>query len=600
MKRRIFSGTIILVLICSGITFADRPLERAEILQIFEQLTSCPRKTWIPACTIEATHQEYKAAAITDANEINRRIAGEIQNYQGDLNKRELTEELQKMKLDAIPFNVRYELFNEYTMNSTVLLKFDGNRFYWEINVDSRTDSLKPRKDLTDNFMTEQFDLGANKRRIFAWDGQTYTTYFLPGNNATVDARVETPHAINGPLTAGLVPWGYGHYSYSNLCAAESTGVETTVDNQIRIDLTVREADGSEYHFLLDPIRAYALISCSITRSDGSISSRHYSDYEYISNRWVPKTILIEQLEAGSGRLMARDLWNLTTIDGNIPQTDTFDVPYESDALIEYFSDGSTRPVMYRHSNTVDTKRLLAERQVLVDSDGTQVRNCATIALKYVSSELGASIAEEDLASLVNQANGTTSLYDMKYFMQGYGLYCRAVKTDIKTITNLTGCKAILHIPGKNHFVVVERIDDQNVWTIDLSDDRFYYRTDIGFFDMDWTEGTALLVSNQPINGEFNEISDNNSINITGGAGYSCTKLLQTYNVIFCSEVGGLCGGCYYVYYTRYGCEAAESGSCSTSMLVRYKKTPCIDDPEVPGACTGTGVWTSYYMKACN
>ena len=40
--------------------FADRQLGRAEILQIFQKLTSQPRKTWIPAGTIEATHEEYR------------------------------------------------------------------------------------------------------------------------------------------------------------------------------------------------------------------------------------------------------------------------------------------------------------------------------------------------------------------------------------------------------------------------------------------------------------------------------------------------------------------------------------------------------------
>jgi hypothetical protein len=57
MNARIFLSINILVLFLSGITFADRPLNRAEILQIFEQLTTHPRKTWTPAGTIEATNQ---------------------------------------------------------------------------------------------------------------------------------------------------------------------------------------------------------------------------------------------------------------------------------------------------------------------------------------------------------------------------------------------------------------------------------------------------------------------------------------------------------------------------------------------------------------
>jgi hypothetical protein len=109
------------------------------------------------------------------------------------------------MKLDATPFNVRHELSNEYTMNSTEQVKFDGKRFYWEINVDSRSDSVKPGRDLAGNHMTQQFDLETNKRRIFAWDGEKYTTYFLPGNNAIVKEGDNGPHSVNGPLTAGII-----------------------------------------------------------------------------------------------------------------------------------------------------------------------------------------------------------------------------------------------------------------------------------------------------------------------------------------------------------------------------------------------------------
>lgn len=598
MKTRIFSKIIIIVLLWSGIAVADRPLERAELLQIFEQLTAHPRKTWIEAGTIEAAHQEYKAAAVTDENEINRQIAAGIKRYRNESNKQELTEELQKMKLDATPFNIRHELSNEYTMQATEIVKFDGTRFYWEINVDLRSDSVKPGRDLSDNYMTEQFDLNTNKKRIFAWDGEKYTTYFLPGNNAIVDAGGNSPHPVNGPLTAGVVPWGYGRYTYSNLCAVESSGIESTANGETQMVLTLKGADGSESHFTLDSAKNYALKNCLMEKPDGSTISRQYSDYAFIAGSWVPKTILIEQFEAGSGRLKTRDLWNLTAIDDSVPQANAFDVPYESDALVEYYSDDNTKPAMYRQSNAADTNQLLTKRLAIVKSDEANTRNCATIATGYIASEFGVKISDKDLASLVNQTTGTANMNDMKYFLQGFGLYCRAVKTDIDTLKKLNGCKAILHFPGKNHFVVVDRIDDRYVWTVDLSSGKFYDRTETSFFDMDWTDGTALLVSKQPIQGDFNEIGNDRLADIIG-SGYSCTHLIQQYNVVYCTQIEGQCMGKYYVYYQRYACETAESGSCSSTKLVRYKSSPCINDPEYPDYCTVTGVWTSYYIMAC-
>ncbi|RKY25043.1 MAG: hypothetical protein DRP62_02255 [Planctomycetota bacterium] len=598
MKTKHLASAGIFLLSVSYVAFADRPLERTEVLQIFEQLTSQPRKTWIPAGTIQATHEEYRAPKTTDLSEINSRIKEKIAEYQSNPNKRELTKNLQKMRLDAVPFNVRHKLSNEYMMSSSVIVRFDGDRFYWEINVDSRTDSVKPGKDLAGNFMTRQFDLNWNARRIFAWDGEKYTTYFLPGNHAIVDTTGSTPHVVNGPLTAGIIPWGYGHYTYENLSAAESSAVEKYVNGQTQIHLTLNNSDGSEMLFVMDPARDYAVLSCSINRNGNSVITKQYSNYQLISSNWVPTTILLEHYETGSNKLLARDLWDITSIDANVPESCEFNVGYEADALIEHFAFGS-KPEMYRYSQGVDTDLLLAERLAYAAAEGTQPQNCATVALKYTASQLDKDVTDEQLAQLVTEPNQETSLYAMKQFAQGLGLYCRAVKTDIETLRNLNSCEVILHIPGKKHFAVLKGIDDKYVWTIDLASNKFYYRTDISFFGMDWTDGTALLVSNSPIMGEFTEINNDELQTIIGAAGYSCTRLLQEYGVIFCTYIGGGCEGYYQEYYTRYGCEAAESGSCRSSRMIRYAESPCIVDPYDPLACDVTGEWTCYYMRAC-
>jgi len=505
------------------------------------------------------------------------------------------------MMLDAIPFNVRYRLSNEYTMNSDVIVKFDGDRFYWEINVTSRTDSVKPGESLEGNFMTEQFDLDWNAKRIFAWDGTKYTTYFLPGNHATVDTTGNTPHVVNGPLTAGLIPWGYGYYTYENLSDADFSAIEKYVDGRTQIELTLTNDDGLEMLFVLDPAKDYAMISYSMSGRGNLFISNHYAGYQLLSGNWVPTTILLERYENGSNRLLTRDLWNITHINGNVPARYEFDVDYEDDALIEHFSFVSDKPQMYRYSQAVDTDMLLAERLTYAAAEGLQPQNCATISLKYVTSRLGKDVTDRQLAELVKEPNGQTSLYSMKKLAQGLGLYCRVVKTDIQTLQNLYGCEVILHIPGKNHFVVLDYIDTQSVWIIDLASSKFYSRKGTNFFDMDWTEGIALLISDRPIQmqGNMNEIFDAKNHNIIGGSGYSCTRLLQTYNVIYCDYAFGLCGGWYEVYFTRYGCEAAESGSCIGLWMLRYRESPCIEDPYDPLACDVTGEWTCYYMRAC-
>jgi hypothetical protein len=600
MKTKDSVLQVLLLLSLCGAAFADRPLERTEVLQIFQKLTNQPRKTWIPAGTIEATHEEYKAPKEMNANIVDGQINKEIQQYLSDANKKELTQELQKMKIDAMPFNTRYKLSNEYTMSSRATVKFDGNRFYWEINVNSRTDSVKPDPGPADNFMTEQFNLDWNARRIFAWDGEKYTTYFLPGNHAIVDTTGRTPHVVNGPLTAGVIPWGYGYYTYENLSVMDSSAVDRYVDGQTQIHLTLNNPDGSRMVFVMDPQKDYAVTSCLIIKLGDVVVSKQYFDYQSITGGWIPSTILLEQYESGSNRLLARDLWDITSIDANTPESYDFEVGYEADALIEQFSFSGSKPEMYRYSQRVDTNRLLAYRLAFAASENAQSQNCATATLKYAISQLGKDVTDQQLARLVNGPDKTTSLYQMKQFAQGMGLYCRAVKTDIQTLKSLNGCEVILHIPGKKHFVALEAIDDKYVWTIDLASNKFYYHTDINFFPMDWTEGTALLISTNAIKGKFTEIDESELGNITGASGYQCNVRRQTDNVISCTYVGGQCEGEYKAFYERWGCGVAESGSCSQSKMIRYEKTPCIEDPDFPFACTVTGEWTVYYMQACN
>ncbi len=131
-----------------AVASADRTLSSAETSEILTKLTDQGRDTWVPAGTIEATHQEYVAAQVTDPAVISAEVQKAVNSYQPNP---AWTEEMQKMALDAIPFNVRYKLGNEYTMSSNVTLKYDGASFYWEINVTGRQDSVTKDASLAGN-----------------------------------------------------------------------------------------------------------------------------------------------------------------------------------------------------------------------------------------------------------------------------------------------------------------------------------------------------------------------------------------------------------------------------------------------------------------
>jgi hypothetical protein len=412
-----------------------------------------------------------------------------------------------------------------------------------------------------------------------------------------VDTTDSIPHNVNGSLTAGLIPWGYGLYTYENLSAAKSSAIEKYINGQTQIHLTLNNSDGSEMLFVLDAGRNYAVISHS-TEGPDKIISRQYDNYRLVSGVFVPMTILIEEYNAFNNKLIATDYWNFTSISGDTPSIGNFSVDYEPDAVIEYRSYVTEEPAIYRQSYTVDTDQLLTERLDYAASESMQAQNCATAALKYAASQLGRNLTFEQLAQLVNRPDRATSLKTMKDFAERSGLYCRVVQTDVQTLKGLSGCQVIMHFPGKNHFVVLEGIDNQYAWSVDLSKNKFYYRTDLNFLDMDWSEGTALLISDRPIRLPDNsaEISDSRLSNIIGGSGYSCSNLLQEYDYILCSEP--FCSGLFEFYPTRWGCEAAESGYCMSEMLLSAALCPCVYNAYF--VCAVNGDWTFHYMRACD
>ena len=557
MKIRDLVLAVFLLFIARGFAFADGQLDKAEILQIFQTLTDQPRKTWIPTGVVEAMHLEYKQS-------------------------------------------------KGYITESTVIVKYDGDRFYWEINVESSTKQSEPQWSGDGISSRDTPDPNWNKKRVFAWDGERYTMYFRPSNHAIV---TENPHdmpvVVNGPLTAGVVPWGYGIYTLENLLAAESSG---EIDSYGQIHLTVRQTNTPEIIFTLDPAKNDAVLSWSINDPGRSSIITTYGDYQLVSGRWIPTTIILERYDDSkeSPELLSYDYWEFTSISIGLPQPDSFSVVYETAALVEFYSSITDKPLSYRYSNEVDMDSLLQNRLVIASAHDTLTQNCATVAMKYVSAQLDKNVADQQLAPLVNEPNEDTSLYALRQFAQGLGFHCLAVKTNIQTLKNLKNCQAILHLPGAKHYVVLEYIDDEYIWLIDLDSNKFYYRTKLDGFDLDWSAGTALLISNEPLDlaGTFTEIGDEELHKIIGSDGfgtYSCTDLIQQYNVIFCSEpIFGLCGGLYTIFYNRYGCELDEDGgSCTGTGVVGNVSSPCIEDPYNPGYCIITGEWFSRYIRAC-
>lgn len=550
MKKRYSIIIFALLLLAGDIVLASRQLEKDEILEIIKTLTDKPVSTWIPYGTIKGNHIEYSVS-------------------------------------DGV------------VIESTEQVKYDGNRFYWEIDIllDKISNSLA--KDLAK-------ELKKNAKRIFVWDGERYFMYFASTNNAIVNEdSVGMPVNVNGLLTAGIIPWGFGAYSYANLSTAELSAME---NYKKQIVLTVKKEDQPEMEFLLDPSQNYALLTYFLNNDDGhTIIKKDYSDFKLAGSALIPTKIIIERYRQSSTSsvLFSHDEWEITSISLNPPKPCEFIVPYRKNAFIEFRASGSNSSLSYHFSDTIDTENLLQKRLEIVSTNRIS-ENCATIAIEHVLSQLGKELTSQQLARLVG-AHNSTNLYDMRQFALDSGFNASTVVTNLKTLNKLKDCQIILYLPESQHYVVLEHIDPKYAWLIDLDSNKFYYRTALDDFEYLWNNGIALLISDQPFDLEGTTvISDDVLKEIIGSTGggipnYSCTNLIQSYDVSFCPDpIGGLCGGRYWQWANRYGCiEDEQGGECKGSAMVGKIFSPCLEDPYTPGSCIITGDWYSRYMRAC-
>ena len=171
----------------------------------------------------------------------------------------------------------------------------------------------------------------------------------------------------------------------------------------------------------------------------------------------------------------------------------------------------------------------------------------------------------------------------MKKFVDSLGLYCTAVNTDLQTLKNLKNCQVIVHVPGKNHFVVLDELN-KDAKAADLS------------------KYTALLISDKPFEKQFAAIP-NAKLSTIDGAGYSCTRVLQQAGYLTClppsCDQVCTCDGGTTIYALVKGCAYAPSGTCSSTYMLKSITYPCTYDPEIEG-CKTTSEGTSAYMRACS
>jgi hypothetical protein len=409
---------------------------------------------------------------------------------------------------------------------------------------------------------------------------------------------------VRGPLTAGVIPWGYGSYAPDVLAGAESSAVEVETDAGLEIHLTVI-GDEKEETFILDPARDYALKFYSSEVQGSSLTTQTYDKYQNVSGNWCPGTITIEQFDTSgpSSVLKARDTWSLTSVSNGAIDASTFAVDFEYDTFIEDFRFGSP-PLQFRYvppeepsARHIDINRLLEDRLEILFSNEPSARNCATVALKYACAELGLDLSWTELGRIVRGVERTTTMFDMQQLVRTAGFDCIAVETDLAALRKLSDCQVVLHLPRDNHYVVLAGIDDEYVRLIDLDRNEFYYRNNIKYFENMW-DNVALVVSNRPaaaLSG-LARIADSRLHKIIGAC-EDCNVTIQRARSDGCDT--NPCGGSELHIFLRKGCGPASSGSCSESDMPTQEEAPCGVDADT-GDCAPGRFTESGSISACS
>lgn len=548
--------TIIQILLCviltgiANFTFAGEALNEQQISAILTNLTSKPRDAWIPDGTIFAQHYEFKAAT-------------------GQL------------------------------IFTAEKIKYDGIRFRWDIDFIDHEELEGESED--------KIDVELNTNRTFVFDGTTYTMYFKSGKNALVhDSSVDIPVTVKGPLRAGVVPWGNGFYTLQNLLQSVSSA---ELDQQGHLHLSLESGRGYSVSLELDPTKDYAVVFRTIRIEGKARIITKYEDYKKIADLWIPSTVIIERYAGTdeSAEISSYDRWDITSVDPKPCPHDQFKADYDDDTHVEYRLSAN-RAFSYHHKTGRNTESILKQKLDLISQNKEYKHNCATAAIKHVASKFDRNLPQDDTADLVTGPKKETSLYKLRQFAQQQNLHCKAVRGSIDSLANLENCQVILHLSGENHYVVLDHVDDRNVWMIDLDADKFYYAMKRSQLAAEWGEQTALVISNTPIDlpAGCTIIADNLLHKIKGSTSgfgtYLCTDLIQAYDILFCSpQIMGLCGGNYMIWYNRFGCEPdGDGGNCEGDKLSGSVYTPCIEDFEDPDFCAVTGNFYVYeYLHAC-
>lgn len=631
-------------------SLSGRTLSPAEIQALLQELTSQPRQACITTGEISGhlIEESWPNYSFTE-NEINSRIQEEIQAFKDQPPRHLVDDSLRHDHLEAIPYNVRYAYRASEQKDMTMILRCLSGKYYWETNLNSFKD-LADLKDQTAvpyrltaadeayfantypaAHACKRFNPAWNQQRTYAWDGQELIkhTYASSGriNHAVRRVKTEDQIGIPSPLTEGMILWGQGMFTLENLQTMNVNASEVWSDGGPTTTLTISRGSGlgrfqltAELSRVKDPQGKSSLLlkGKTITRGNELSLRAQLSGHTWVEGAWIATQIVTEQTTSRFGA--ERTLRKTMVLNINTQKPSAHMRPEFEGAAVEYRAPGLAQPIRYRMSDVIDTEALLTEKIALgqqrMHSDKSyqvhnqRISNCATLSLGYATRQLGYPIDEQALTNII-KTDGTTTLSDMTQLIQQKGLYAQAVRGDLDSLALLPNCQIILHLPGKQHFIVLGDIDSTYVWCIDLSTNNVLYRVEKNSFILsDWANGVALIISTAPLDSigqSIEPISDKIEQSLRGSANTDCVVLVQEFDFVTCGFPNPACDGYAEVYFEIWTCGTVQyTCSCSKEPELAAMDCPCVIDPANPEECVeaqdenGDYLWAEwYYLDAC-
>ncbi len=600
MKLRYFSlALVVLVLIAIDVPGVTQDVSSSEIDLILQVLTSRQQTSWLDKGSAQVIRTRYQAAKTDDLYLVEQKVLEARQQYLDNPRKIVQSEEGQMLKYEAIPFNVRYDMLNEWRMTTRYNIAVDGEKFLQESENISREDSY-PIPD-TATYMYEYFNLDWNRGYIVAWDGEKNTTCNPGMGDAVIQAADECPSPRKlRVLQAGLLPWGFSKYSYQNLKQCPIDGRHVEVGDHTEIELTIQFSTEQTLIVRVNPD-----LDNVVTRYESVWPSRvtivTCDDYFDMDGRWMPSSVTSEEYSLAANKLLRKESWAYSIVSSETPDESAFQVAIPVDAAVVYMPSIAVGPVKY-HYPAKQPERLHGwlEIKARMDAGELPADNCAAAALEVVLRSLGLTLTSVEVDGLLEPDGHMVSLYNMRQALLDKGLSCKVVQTDPAALASLTNCRFIAYYPQRMHYVVLDELNSEDARIIDLTGNRIYQRLSLADFQYDWSSGIILAVTDAPFD-SFNQLSEIDvdlMKSFLGGEGYRCIYFYQPEEIYYCSPpFQGSCDSYYYHYYERWQCETTPSGTCSTERLPRLRIWDCVYDS---GDCTiSSEPLITYYINAC-